>query len=172
MKRTTKRLAWATLLTSFSISYAFGALKVVDDAGGSSAEPYYEQLNPEPDTSQEPKARPHSGPVTEADMLPILSPSISPGQVLSRQINAPGLRPFFIVGDDDLSRAWLVSRKDALVAMGAVGMVVNVQTVNELQTLRQLGTGLTMLPTPGGDVAKRLALDHYPALVTSQSIEQ
>lgn len=162
-------LGYAVLLSFLSISHAFAELKVVDDTGGASTDQYYESLNPEPEGAQ---VRPLSKPVSEANMLPVVSPSVSPGQVARRQINAPGLRPFFIVGDDDLSRAWLAARKEALVSMGAVGMVVNVQTVDQLQALRSVAMGLTMLATPGDDVAKRLSISHYPALVTSQSIEQ
>lgn len=172
MKRSsTLRLGCAAIIFSAIAAPVFADLKVVDDTGGGSAETYYQQLNPEPEVSAA-RSRPLSKPPTEANMLPVTSLSITPGQVVRRKINAPGLRPFFIVGADDLSRAWLASRREALLSMGAMGMIVNVQTADQLQSLRDAGQGLTMLPTPGDDVAKRLALEHYPALVTFQSIEQ
>jgi len=154
-------------------------LIVVADDGGVSAQPYYEELGlrAEPQVSQA-----HSlplavsgaqiSPVTDGQMLPVRSPNLSPGMVSPRMVQAPGLMPFFLVGDDDLSRGWLVYRKDALLQLNAVGMVVNVESPQGLQQLRALVPELTLVPVSGVDIANRLGLQHYPVLITSTAIEQ
>ncbi|MFP3693207.1 integrating conjugative element protein, partial [Burkholderia sp. SIMBA_048] len=80
--------------------------------------------------------------------------------------------PFFLVGDDRPSRAWLHARGDTLRAMGAVGLVVNVGSADALATLRRDAPGLTLVPASGDDIAVRLGLSHYPVLVTATGVEQ
>jgi integrating conjugative element protein (TIGR03765 family) len=144
-------------------------LEVIEDRGGVDASRYYEVIG-----SRSPSgASGHPlGQVSEANMLPVRPQRISPGRVSRREINAPDLRPFFMVGDDDLSKQWLIERGEALSTMGAVGMVVEVETVERLAQLRALAPGLKMLPTSGDDVAGRVGLEHYPVLITAKSVEQ
>ncbi|MDP1008003.1 DUF2859 domain-containing protein, partial [Klebsiella pneumoniae] len=53
-------------------------------------------------------------PFDEATMLPVRSASLSPGDVARRVIQAPGLTPLFLVGDDaeeNCTDSWLQSRR-------------------------------------------------------------
>src|SRR5690606_168419 len=162
----------------FSISAADEPLIVVEDKGGVSALPYYRALNLQPRTSQDadtlapsqvsvPASR-----YSEADMLPVRSTLLTPGVIERRVIRAPGMRPLFLVGDDERSRAWLRQRMDVLHELGAVGLVVNVESLAALDELRLLAAGLTLSPVSADDLAQRLALRHYPVLITSTGIEQ
>src|SRR5690606_27890642 len=90
---------------------------------------------------------------SEADMLPVRSALLTPGTVGRREIHAPGLRPLFLVGDDQRSRAWLRHRADALLELGAIGLVVNVESPNGLAELRRLAPGLTLSPVSADDLA-------------------
>lgn len=108
----------------------------------------------------------------EAEMLPVVSWSLSPGPVESRAIDAPGLRPVFLVGDDSLSRSWLRLRRDRLRRLNALGLVVNVASPAGLAELRRLAEGLRLIPVTGDDLAALLGFSHYPVLVTSTYIEQ
>lgn len=150
-------------------------LIVVGDDGGVSALPYYRALNLLPDTSMAAKpvtpAAPHA-PYREADGLPVHSARLTPGHVTPRTLRAPGLSPFFLIGDDAPSRAWLQARGDTLRALGAVGLVVNVGSAGALAALRRDASGLTLVPASGDDIAVRLGLSHYPVLVTATGIEQ
>jgi integrating conjugative element protein (TIGR03759 family) len=83
-----------------------------------------------------------------------------------------GLRPFVVIGDDEASRAWLQRRAAALRERGAVGLVVNVETAQGLARLRALAPGVPLAPVAGDDLADRLGLRHYPALITATGIEQ
>lgn len=151
-------------------------LIVVVDRGGTSALPYYEALNLQPRAKvSAPRIempRPPAGVVNEASMLPVHSLRLSPGVVARRTIEAPGLPPFFLVGDDQHSRAWLQQRAPRLRELGAVGLIVNVSSAESLATLRALVPGLPLSPVAGDDLAERLGLRHYPVLITATGLEQ
>lgn len=108
----------------------------------------------------------------EAEMLPVVSWSLSPGPVESRAIDVPSLRPVFLVGDDSLSRSWLRLQRDKLRRLNALGLVVNVASPAGLAELRQLAEGLQLIPVTGDDLAALLGFSHYPVLVTSSFLEQ
>jgi integrating conjugative element protein (TIGR03765 family) len=149
----------------------------VQDLGGVSALPYYAAIDLEPRTTGNDMTRtlpvPASPttPYTKDRFLPVHSARLSPGPVERRSIHAPGLPAIFLIGDDSRSRAWLRGRIDALRALHAVGLVVEVDSPQALQSLRRLAAGLTLTASPGDDLAMRLHLDHYPVLITATGIE-
>ena len=178
---TTSHLALRGLLVLLAglplASLAGEPLIVVEDRGGASALPYYEALNLQPRTNA--PARPPiptpqvpATPADEAAMLPVRSAKLTPGTVPRRVIEAPGLRPFVVVGDDEASRAWLRRPAAPRRARGAGGVVVNVETVQGLARLRALVPGVPLAPMSGDDLAERLGLRHYPVLITATGIEQ
>ena len=159
-------------------------LIVVEDHGGPSALPYYEVLNlqPRPAGGGKPsfafpaQTSPMS-PITprqasEADMLPVRSARLTPGTVVRRVIEAPGLQAFFLVGDDEASHAWLRRHAASLRERGAVGLVVNVASAAALARLRAAAPGLQLAPVAADELAERLGVRHYPVLITSTGIEQ
>ncbi|ELE7121165.1 TPA: integrating conjugative element protein [Pseudomonas aeruginosa] len=159
------------------IAHATQSLIVVEDRGGASALPYYEALNLQPRANSAlrppiPMPQIPAPPADEAAMLPVRSAKLTPGTVARRVIEAPGLRPFVVVGDDEASQAWLRRHAASLRERGAVGLVVNVETVQALARLRVLVPGVPLAPVAGDDLAERLGLRHYPALITATGIEQ
>ena len=166
-----------TLSMLWTVTPAFAepaSLIVVDDKGGTSALPYYQALKLPQRTTKHPIKipQPPTKPFSEADMLPVQSTRLTPGVVHRRSIEAPGLMPFFLVGDDDLSRAWLREREPFLRQLNAVGLVVNVSAIDALTALRQQVPNLSLAPVSGDDLAERLGLRHYPVLITATGIEQ
>ncbi|MFZ4823940.1 integrating conjugative element protein [Pseudomonas putida] len=151
-------------------------LIIVDDRGGASALPYYEALNLQPragvSTPLVEIPHPPVAAVNEASMLPVRSMRLSPGDVARRVIEAPELPPFFLVGDDERSRAWLRQRALRLRELDAVGLVVNITSVESLDVLRALVPGLSLSPVSGDDLAERLGFRHYPVLITATGLEQ
>lgn len=155
-----------------------GQLTVVQNRGGVSASPYYQamDLSPigtalgRPDQAEIPEVQIH--PFSEADMLPVRSALLSPGKVERQSMDATGLRPLFLVGDDELSRNWLHQRAGSLRALGAVGLVVNVESAEGLARLRGMAPDLTLSPAFGDDLAQRLGIRHYPVLITATDLEQ
>ncbi|WP_082118735.1 integrating conjugative element protein [Pseudomonas veronii] len=175
--------AAAALVAAITVHFAPTAhahpsqLIVVGDTAGSSALPYYENLNLQPqprgDVARAIAApAPRVGGSSEAEMLPVHSAKLTPGFVARRVIEAPGLRPFVVVGDDEASHAWLQRHAASLRERGAVGLVVNVETAQALARLRALAPGVPLAPVAADDLSDRLGLRHYPALITSTGIEQ
>ena len=152
-------------------------LTVVEDRGGASALPYYEALDLQPRATSQPLLaivipEAPSVAVDETAMLPVRSARLTPGTVAHRVIEAAGLQPLFLVGDDAVSRAWLRQHADALRERNAWGLVVNVETGQALAQLRALAPGLSLSPVSADELAERLGLRHYPVLITSTGIEQ
>ncbi len=105
-------------------------------------------------------------------LFPIHTRTLNPGPVPARAVNLLLPQPFFIIGTDALSRQWLAQYRDRLKQLGAVGLVVDVESLDDLQSLKTLAGDLTLTPTPGAELAKQLSLTHYPVLVTGTRIEQ
>lgn len=169
-------LAACLFLPSLPVIAQADTLTVVADQGGTSALPYYEALNLQPRAGvTSPRIeipRPPAKPFDETDMLPVRSMRLSPGDVARRVIEAPGLPPFFLVGDDERSRAWLRQRALRLLELDAVGLVVNIASAEALASLRALVPGLSLAPVAGDDLAERLGVRHYPVLITATGLEQ
>ncbi len=145
------------------------SLIVVEDRGGVSALPYYQDLAPEPTEQSAPL---ESMGVRGQGSFPVHSDQLTPGQALGRVINAPGLQPLFLVGDDEMSKAWLTQRHEQLRHLQAVGLVVNVASAERFAEVRRWAGDLQMVPAPSNDLAQRLGIKHYPLLITATAIEQ
>jgi integrating conjugative element protein (TIGR03765 family) len=177
-------LLGAASVRSQTHSVAFAeSLIVVEDRGGVSALPYYQVLSPQagPPSPASPSSMPtpRVGDTADAQaaMLPVRSMRLAPGVVQRRLLPAtpgaiPGVKPLFLVGDDAHSRAWLQQHQAALRALQAVGLVVNVESMDALRALRRVAPGLILSPVCGDELAQRLDLRHYPVLITSSGIEQ
>jgi len=163
-----------TLMTLTSAA-SYGALTVVGDLGGESTAPFFDAINAQPGEFTPPESLSPSTPpaeVTVASALPVITPELTPGPVAARALNLPGMPPVFIVGDDDLSRQWLLRRAAELTHLGATGFVVNVADPVHLQSLKALLPSAEMAPVSGSDLARRLQLAHYPLLITEKGLAQ
>lgn len=162
------------LLILFSV-LAQAELTAVEDLSSTPTLPYYRTLNLP--TEHAPSKATHIPPVrlhpySEADMLPVRSERLTPGKIVKRESHNPGIASIFLIGDDEFSHQWLASRKDILKKLNAVGLVVNVQRIEALTALREIGSGLEMVPVSADELAERLGIQHYPLLITATGIEQ
>ena len=105
-------------------------------------------------------------------LLPIQSPGLTPGPVQARAHDRPFSRPFFLIGSDEYSRQWLQDHRARLKEIGAVGMLVHAETLEDLRIIAELADGLSILPASGSDIAQALGISHYPVLITASGIEQ
>ena len=141
-------------------------LIVVGHEGGASTQPYFEPFKrtapPRTATVTPFSADAHEA---EAAMLPVRSQRLLPGEASTRALQAPGLSPLFLIGDDEYSRQWLRQQQRRLKEQRAIGLVVNVDTAAALAKLRRLAPDLPLIPTSGDDLAQRLGLHHYPVLL-------
>lgn len=105
-------------------------------------------------------------------LFPIHTPELSPGEVMATSTQLLLPQPLFIIGCDARSRQWLSQFSGRLQQIGAVGLVVEAQSLADYQAVAALAPGLRLSPAPASQLAKQLALRHYPVLISASRIEQ
>lgn len=127
-----------------------------------------------PDFHQAVPAPPPAPPRPITPRYPVRTPGLSPGAVPGRATRLPQLagRPLFLVGNDSFSKAWLGQHQARLKAVGAVGLLVQAETAQDLAAIQALAPGVPISPIDGTGTAKALGLAHYPVLVSAGRIEQ
>ncbi len=111
----------------------------------------------------------HAGDPLE-QMLPVSTPTLSPGNVQARTLNQQVHQPLFIVGDDALSHQWLAQKRDYLAKVNATGIVVNVRSKANWRQLKRYN--LTLYPVQGDDFANAFEITHYPVFIEGNQVKQ
>lgn len=150
------------------------ALTVIIDTGQTeSILPFLEPFEAQDEALQPPKTQTRTvGAAAPETWLPIRSPGLTPGRVKTRSHERPFTRPLFLIGSDPRSWRWLKRNQARLKAIGAVGMLVQAETVGDLELIIELAIGLSILPASATDIAKALGISHYPVLISAHAIEQ
>ena len=109
-------------------------------------------------------------------LLPLRSSGLTPGPVAYRPLPTlyEGMltRPVFLVGADRISKAWLQQHRARLLSLGAVGLLVQAETAQDLNTMATLAAGPPLLPAAATDLVQALDLTHIPVLISRRGIEQ
>ncbi|MCO8310955.1 integrating conjugative element protein [Pseudomonas mandelii] len=170
-----KRIPLTCYFLLLLVPFVQPELTLAGDQSSDFTRPHLQDSRPPINNKSQPDRAMHADLSTFADeawILPVRSAHLSPGKLTSRALNMPGLRPFFLVGDDPQSLAWLRQRAAELEEMGAAGLVVEVADTEALARIRAVAPGITILPVTGNDIATRLQIEHYPVLITATSLEQ
>ncbi|MDC9589436.1 integrating conjugative element protein [Xenorhabdus sp. XENO-10] len=169
---TMKRLSVFPIIGLLWMTTCQAELNVIADLGGKDASPFYEGIHAQADavSALPPSSLPEKS--GEAAMLPVNTPELTPGKVIRRPLQLPGIGALFLIGDDPDSRQWLSQHATILAKLHAVGLVVNVREMAGLQALRALAPGLLLSPASGTELARRLQLQHYPVLITDTQLSQ
>lgn len=170
-----KRIPIACYFTLLLALFAQSELTIARDQPSGYTRPHFQAVRPSISNGPKPDRAMHADLSAFADetwVLPVRSSHLSPGQITSRTLDMPGLRPFFLVGEDPKSLAWLHQRATELQEMGAAGLAVEVTDTEALARIRAAAPGITILPVNGNDIATRLQIEHYPVLITATSLEQ
>jgi len=170
-----KRIPFVCYCILLLAPFAQSELTVAEDQPSDFTRPHYQVSRPSINNRSQPDRAMHADLSTFADeawILPVRSSHLSPGQITPRALSMPGLQPFFLVGDDPQSLAWLRQRAAELQEMGAAGLAVEVADTEALVRIRAAAQGITILPVNGNDIATRLQIEHYPVLITATSLEQ
>lgn len=118
----------------------------------------------------------HFGAADVSQLLPIRTPELTPGAVNRRPLSLPdGValpRPFFLVGSDPRSKAWLTRNRDRLLEIQAVGMLVAAESEADIEAIAAIAAGLPILPASASDIAPSLQITHIPVLVSERGVEQ
>ena len=154
---------------------ASAALTVIYDSGATRPiAPFLEAFEtseitpPQNQTTQ----RQQLGAADPATLLPVRSPGLTPGPVQPKTHDRPFTRPFFLIGSDALSRQWLLQHRERLKEIGAVGMLIQADTRDDLRAIAKLAAGLSVMPASASDIANALGISHYPVLISPRGIEQ
>jgi len=122
---------------------------------------------------QEPLPRSSDKNTTRAAALPVTFPVITASMRPGRLESSVRLRtagwlaaPMFIVGDDTISKQWLVTNRASLLRSGAAGLVVNAATFDGFRALRALAPDVPMAPGAIEDFASQAGLSVYPLFVS------
>ena len=107
-----------------------------------------------------------------AQLFPIHTPELTPGAVNPQTTRLLLPQAFFMVGCDGRSRQWLSQFQERLIQIGAVGLVVEADSLADFQALSAVAQGLRLSPAPASQLAKQLGISHYPVLVSASRIEQ
>ncbi len=155
-------------------SFASAELTVIFDNGR--AKPLSDYLGPLESVKSD-KVPPTSdkqqvGAADVQSLLPIRSPGLTPGRLNPRAHYAPFARAFFLIGSDAFSKRWLRQHRKALKQMGAVGLLVEATSLEDLRAIAKLADGLPITPASGSDIAKAIGISHYPAGISGGRIWQ
>jgi len=108
-------------------------------------------------------------------MFPVVSKSLTVGRVSKEE--AADLKyemtskPMFIIGYDAVSINWLKANKKLLTDKGAIGLVVNIETKEQMNKLQEIaGKDVVMQPTPGDSLAEHLKIKHYPFYMDNEGV--
>ena len=105
--------------------------------------------------------------------LPITTPSMQPGKVTVTPKALRYLqRPLFLVGSDQKSRNWLAEKREQLIHIGAVGLLVEAKDRQEVEAVLAIAEGLRLVPASAEGFATKLGLSHYPILLSKEGWEQ
>ena len=163
-----KRFILALCLCCGQLTQAGQSLTVIYDSGNTSPIAPYLPKRSEPQPQQPMIPSKH-----KAFQLPIETPSMSPGRVGATSKPLKYLQqPLFLIGADKQSKAWLQARRDQLVKLNAVGLLVQVDTLEDIKAIQALAKGLRLIPASAESFAKPLALKHYPVLISKDGWEQ
>jgi integrating conjugative element protein (TIGR03765 family) len=158
------------LVLCFAASLPIAALLVIRDAGG-------EPIAPRNAQAMQARVAPLVRPGLTYGLgeplkhyLPIRSPSLTPGPAEARRLTTRFLQPLFLVGSDPESLRWLAANRERLTQLHAVGMLVQAETMAEVQAVTAVAQGLPLLPASGEAFAAELRIPHYPVLITREGI--
>ena len=107
--------------------------------------------------------------------FPVVTTAMSIGKVTEDDAKdikyQVAMRPMFIVGYDPVSINWLKANKNLLSEKKAIGLVVNVETKEQMEALQAIVGGRVMMqPTPGDRLAEHLKIRHYPFYMDNQGV--
>ena len=105
--------------------------------------------------------------------LPITTPSMQPGKVTVTPKALRYLqRPLFLLGSDQKSRDWLAEKRELLIRIGAVGLLIEARDRQEIEAVLTIAEGLRLVPASAEGFATKLGLSHYPILLSKEGWEQ
>ena len=117
--------------------------------------------------SQDSSKGPSPSPIDIEHFLPVHTKTMTVGPFEAQRRRTGVSQPFFLVGCDAYSLAWIEKNRDRLRQLQAFGLVIEAPDAQAYRRLAALADGLLIRPVAGDAIAKYLRIEKYPALVTS-----
>jgi integrating conjugative element protein (TIGR03765 family) len=90
----------------------------------------------------------------------------------SKKVNIKHLpRPFFVVGDNPTSIAWIKKYKPELEKVNAIGLVVSAKSIASLKALKSEAGNMALYPANGNALREMFGVNCYPVLISKHLIE-
>jgi len=135
-------------------------------------DPYFKKIRPEIENRKASVKKRKSNSILN-NILPIRTPSMKVGRVTRKTNLLNNITvPTFLIGSDNTSIEWVRKHYQQLRKMGAIGMLINAETLHDLKKVAAVSKGLKVIPKSAESVAKEMQLTAYPVLITSNSIQQ
>lgn len=139
-----------------------------------------ETANTEGPTNKNPLSTSPLGPAALGNLLPVRSPGLQVGNLADTALKPEVLarlaqgnpRPFFLIGSDQVSLQWLATHRGMLKDLGAVGMLIQADTDNDVRRVADIASGLPITLGAGSDLAGALGVNRYPLLITREGLRQ
>ena len=104
--------------------------------------------------------------------LPVRTQAMRRG-ALETQTRPTGVaHPFFLIGCDSDSLAWLERNRERLIQLGAFGLVIEAPDIAAYRRLEVAADGLMVRPVSGDLIAEHLRLESFPVLITAEGLFQ
>jgi len=149
-------------------------MTVLEDRGGQSISKYIPKSNDAMVNMNTVRLERNNTSMLNAN-FPVVSKSLSVGRVTEDEASdlkyQMASQPLFIIGYDTVSINWLKANKKLLSDNHAVGLVVNIETEEQMTQLQLIaGNDVIMQPTPGDTLAEHLKIKHYPFYMDSKGV--
>lgn len=102
--------------------------------------------------------------------LPVRSERLRVGTLEAQRRSTGVSRPFFLIGTDDTSLRWLKANRERLLALQALGLIVEAPNATAYRRVAAAAEGLLVRPVNADSIAEALRIEHYPVLVTAEGI--
>jgi integrating conjugative element protein (TIGR03765 family) len=152
---------------------AFFETVVIEDRGGQPIDKYLPKHNVKEQEQKNFKKR-QSRTLAGAH-FPVRTAGMSVGRISDNEASniqyQLATSPMFIIGYDPVSIRWLKANRELLSQKRAIGLVVNIESNEEMMELQNIaGDGIAMQPTPGDRMAEQLNVRHYPFYLDNQGV--
>lgn len=105
--------------------------------------------------------------------FPLEPKKLVPGLMKSYQFNNKArIRPFAIVGVDELSLKWLKMREEKLAELHTSVFVVQAESFDDISKLKAMFPSLNFAASNEGNLDTQLKVSSYPFLVTETGVFQ
>ena len=102
--------------------------------------------------------------------LPVHTERLRVGSFEAQRRPTAVSRPFFLIGTDDTSLEWLKVNRKRLLALQALGLVVEAPNASAYRRAVAAADGLVIRPVNADLISEHLGIQRYPVLVTADGL--